>query len=155
MTDENSELLIPAVSAEVPPEGLTIGEAAVAVGLSVDTLRYYERAGLLLGPVPRDGVGRRRYGRHDLAWLSGLVMLRATGMAIADVRVIADLSRRPGTERQRLLVLEEHRDRVLADLARTRRHLAALDAKISTYRDVTGAAGATNETDHPDGDDDR
>ncbi|MFD4994375.1 MerR family transcriptional regulator [Cellulosimicrobium cellulans] len=132
-----SDLLIPVPPVEVPPEGLSIGDAARAVGLSVDTLRYYEKEGLLLDPAPRDGGGRRRYGPHDVAWLAGLVMLRETGMAIADVRVMADLSRRAGTEAERLVVLERHRERVLAELERTRRHLAALDAKIASYRRAT------------------
>ncbi|WP_251150229.1 MerR family transcriptional regulator [Cellulosimicrobium sp. Marseille-Q4280] len=132
-----SDLLIPAPPVEVPPEGLPIGDAALAVGLSVDTLRYYEKEGLLLDPAPRDGGGRRRYGEHDLAWLAGLVMLRETGMSIADVRVMADLSRRAGTEVERLAVLEQHRERVVAELERTRRHLAALDAKIASYRVAT------------------
>ncbi|GED10592.1 MerR family transcriptional regulator [Cellulosimicrobium cellulans] len=135
-----SELLIPAAPVEVPPEGLSIGDAARAVGLSIDTLRYYEKEGLLLDPAPRDGGGRRRYGPHDVAWLAGLAMLRETGMSIADVRVIADLSRRTGTEAERLVVLEGHRERVLGDLERTRRHLAALDAKIASYRAVTDVA---------------
>ncbi len=137
-----SDVLIPAPPVTVPPEGLSIGDAARAVGLSVDTLRYYEKEGLLLDPAPRDGGGRRRYGRHDLAWLAGLVMLRETGMSIADVRVMAELSRRAGTEAERLVVLERHRERVVAEMERTRRHLAALDAKIATYRAATGASDA-------------
>ena len=43
-----SELLIPVPPVEVAPEGLSIGDAARAVGLSVDTLRYYEKEGLSL-----------------------------------------------------------------------------------------------------------
>ncbi|GAA2244690.1 MerR family transcriptional regulator [Herbiconiux moechotypicola] len=129
-----SEVPLPSLEVDVPPEGLSIGETARATGLSVDTLRYYERAGLLLDPAPRDGGGRRRYGSADLAWIAGLVMLRETGMGIGDVRRMAELSRTAGTEASRLAVLEQHRERVLADLARTRAHLAALDAKISSYR---------------------
>jgi len=144
-----SDLLIPAPPVEVPPGGLSIGDAARAVGLSVDTLRYYEKEGLLLDPAPRDGGGRRRYGEHDLAWLAGLVMLRETGMSIADVRVMADLSRREGTEAQRLAVLERHRRHVVAEMARTRRHLAALDAKITSYRAVTGGAEAPQRPQRP------
>ncbi|MFC8923248.1 MerR family transcriptional regulator [Cellulosimicrobium sp. NPDC057127] len=141
-----SDVLIPAPPVAVPPEGLSIGDAARAVGLSVDTLRYYEKEGLLLDPAPRDGGGRRRYGEHDLAWLAGLVMLRETGMSIADVRVMADLSRRAGTEAERLVVLERHRERVVAEMERTRRHLAALDTKIASYRAVTGTS---DDDQHP------
>ncbi|OLT48102.1 MerR family transcriptional regulator [Cellulosimicrobium sp. CUA-896] len=143
-----SDVLIPAPPVAVPPQGLSIGDAARAVGLSVDTLRYYEKEGLLLDPAPRDGGGRRRYGEHDLAWLAGLVMLRETGMSIADVRVMADLSRRAGTEAERLVVLERHRERVVAEMERTRRHLAALDTKIASYRAASGGYDASPHSPH-------
>ncbi|MEV4085964.1 hypothetical protein AB0J43_37435, partial [Nonomuraea fuscirosea] len=73
----------------------------------------------------------------DLAWIAGLVMLRETGMSIADLRVIADLSRREGTEAERLAFFSRHRERVIEQLERTKQHLAAIDAKIAAYRAVT------------------
>jgi len=130
---------LPAVGIAIPPEGLPIGAVAEVMGLSIDTLRYYERAGLLLDPTPRDPGGRRRYGRNDLDWIAGLIMLRETGMSIADVARMAKLSRTEGTEADRLVVLEEHRERVLAELERTRAHLAALDSKISAYRETVNS----------------
>ncbi|HWJ65283.1 MAG TPA: MerR family transcriptional regulator [Nocardioides sp.] len=126
--------LLPDVAVDVPAEGLTIGQAAEVTGVGIEALRYYEREGLMLGATPRDAGGRRRYGERDLAWIAGLVMLRETGMPIADVRVIADLSRRPGTERQRLEFFEQHRARVVEQLEQTQRHLAAIDRKIHDYR---------------------
>ena len=128
------QLLLPTVDVDVPPVGLGIGAAAAATGMSVEALRYYEREGLLLDPTPRNGGGRRRYGPHDLAWIAGLVMLRETGMSIADIRVMAEISRREGTEAERLVALEHHRDRVVAELERTTRHLAAIEKKIAAYR---------------------
>ena len=71
-----------------------------------------------------------------LEWIAGLIMLRETGMSIADVRQMAVLSRIPGTESDRLSVLEAHRQGVLIDLDRTRAHLAALEKKMSAYRDA-------------------
>ncbi|WP_189109911.1 MerR family transcriptional regulator [Streptomyces camponoticapitis] len=134
-------LLLPEVPGEVPPDGLSIGETAALTGVGVETLRYYEREGLLLDPAPRDAGGRRRYRENDIAWISGLVMLRETGMPIADMRVIADLSRRPGTEAERLEFLERHRERVIEEMERTKRHLAAIDKKIRAYRRQTKEEG--------------
>lgn len=131
------DIPLPSVPAEIPPEGLSISQAAAALGLHSETLRYYDRAGLMLDPTPRSGTGQRRYHRNDLDWVGGLVMLRETGMSISDIREVAEISRRPGTESQRLAVFEEHRRRVLDDLARTRRHLAAIDEKIAHYRAIT------------------
>lgn len=129
---------LPTIDAEVPAGGLPIGAVAEATGLSIDTLRYYEKAGLLLDPAPRDPGGRRRYGQDDLDWIAGLIMLRKTGMSIADVRRMAELSRVPETEAERLVVLEAHRERVLSELERTRAHLAALEKKIAAYTAVVG-----------------
>lgn len=127
---------LPIIEAQIPADGLSIGAVAELTGLSIDTLRYYERAGLLLDPAPRDTGGRRRYGQRDLDWIGGLIMLRETGMSIADVRRMAELSRETGTEPERLVVLEKHREQILSELARTRAHLDALERKITGYRDA-------------------
>ncbi|MGW2092380.1 MerR family transcriptional regulator [Promicromonospora sukumoe] len=135
--------LTPQLDVDVPDEGLSIGDAADAVGLSVQTLRYYEREGLLLDPAPRRSNGHRRFHRNDLDWLAGLVMLRETGMPIARIRDVAALSRTPGTEGQRLEAFETHRRAVIAQLERTQEHLAALDTKIAAYRAYVAAEEET------------
>ena len=139
--DDVSPLLLPEVDTEVPAEGVPIGRAAELTGVSVEALRYYEREGLLLDLTPRNPGGRRRYRERDLAWIAGLVMLRETGMSIADIRAIAEVSRRPGTETERMAHLERHRERVLEELARTQRHLTAIETKIAAYREVAARGG--------------
>ncbi|SSC25642.1 DNA-binding transcriptional regulator, MerR family, partial [Klenkia terrae] len=114
---------------------LGIAEAAQRSGLTPHTLRYYERDGLLLAAVDRDAGGRRRYTERDLEWLAMLAALRATGMPIRDVRRYAALVRGgAGSEAERLTLLQDHRDRVQAQLAETARHLDAIDAKVDRYR---------------------
>jgi hypothetical protein len=56
------------------------------------------------------------------------------------------VSRRPGTEAERLALLERHRERVLEAIARTRRHLQAIETKIAAYREV--AAGGEHHENH-------
>ncbi|MFD6341235.1 MerR family transcriptional regulator [Streptomyces sp. NPDC060131] len=119
---------------EIPHGGLTIGEAAAACGLSVDTLRYYEREGLTALPADRAPSGQRRYFAQDLRWLAGIVMLRGTGMPIRDIRAFTEICRYEGNEAERLAVLEQHRERVLEQLKVTRNHLAAIERKIDFYR---------------------
>lgn len=143
------DLPLPQIDAEMSSDGLTIGQAAAALGLPMETLRYYDRAGLMLDPTPRNASGQRRYRQADLDWVGGLIMLRATGMTIADIRKIAEISRQPGTEAARLAVFEEHRQRVLADLARTRRHLAAIEQKIATYRAIVQERTSDDATTYP------
>lgn len=119
------------------PTGLTIAEAAVLVGLSVDTLRYYERDGLLLRPVGRSATGHRRYLDDDLRWIEMVTRLRATGMPIRDVRRYAAMVRSgAGNEEERLELLRSHRQAVLAQFAEVTDHLGAIERKIGIYQDA-------------------
>lgn len=114
--------------------GVSIAEAAETVGLSADTLRYYEKDGLLLRPVPRSSSGHRSYGEPDLRWIKLVTCLRATGMPIRDVRRYAALVRDgEGNEEERLALLHAHRDSVLRELAEVTAHLGAIDHKIGIY----------------------
>ena len=118
-----------------PQAGLSIAEAARRTGVSVHTLRYYERAGLVVTAVDRTAGGRRRYHQLDLDWIVICTRLRATGMPIRTIRRYAELvSAGPGNEQERLALLEAHRAEVTARLARTREHLKLIDHKIDVYR---------------------
>src|SRR5258708_29855364 len=87
-------------------EELTIQEVAARTGLSVHTLRYYERVGLL-DPVGRATSGHRRYADGDLNWIAFLLHLRATGMSIRQMQAFADLRRQgEATMPERLAFLE-------------------------------------------------
>ena len=120
---------------EVPAGGLTISGAAEMSGLSVDTLRYYEKEGLSLHRPERSASGQRRYTEQDVRWLGTLVMLRRTGMPIRDIRRFVELYRIEGSEPQRLAILEAHREHVLAELSEVQTHLDAINHKIDFYKD--------------------
>jgi len=116
--------------------GLSIAQAAADLALTTDTLRYYEKADLLLRAVPRSSTGHRRYEEADLRWIELVTRLRSTGMRIRDVRRYAALVRAgEGNEADRLEVLRAHRETVLAQLDAVSQHLAAIDTKIAMYRD--------------------
>jgi DNA-binding transcriptional MerR regulator len=121
--------------AEAPVEGMTISAAAQASGLSVDTLRYYEKEGLTLHRPERSSSGQRRYTDQDVAWLGTLVMLRRTGMPIRDIKKLVELYRVDGSEADRLAILEAHREHVLAELSEVQKHLAAINRKIDYYEE--------------------
>jgi DNA-binding transcriptional MerR regulator len=119
----------------------SIAEAATATDLTPDTLRYYERDGLMLRPVGRSATGHRRYTDADLRWIDLLNCLRGTGMPIRDVRRYAELVRQGGgNEQARLDLLRAHRLRVLAQLAEVQEHLGAIDRKIGIYSDKVDTA---------------
>jgi DNA-binding transcriptional MerR regulator len=123
--------------------GLTIAEAADVTGLTADTLRYYERDGLMLRSVPRASSGHRIYAERDITWVLLITKLRSTGMPIRDVRRYADLVRAgDGNEQERLDLLRAHRQLVLARLAEVQDHLGAIDHKIGIYEDRVNAEPA-------------
>src|SRR3954447_20606080 len=95
-----------------------IGQVAGRTGLSVHTLRLYEREGLFTTEVRRTATGRRVYGQADLDWLEVCTKLRASGMPLASIRRFAELVRAgPGNEAERLELLRAHRFRVERQVA--------------------------------------
>jgi DNA-binding transcriptional MerR regulator len=124
-------------------DALSIAEAARHTGLSVHTLRYYERAGLVVTAVGRTAGGRRRYRQLDLDWLTVCTRLRATGMPIQTIRRYAQLvSAGHGNERERLALMEAHRADVLDKLAELQENLTLIDHKIDVYRGRLAAGDA-------------
>ena len=127
----------------MPAEGVTIAEAARRTGVSVHTLRYYERAGLVVTPIDRTSGGRRRYRQLDLKWIVICTKLRATGMPIRGIRRYAELvAAGPGNEEERLELLEAHRAEVLDRLAEIQENLKIIDHKIDVYRGSLAAGEA-------------
>jgi DNA-binding transcriptional MerR regulator len=123
--------------------GMTIAEAARRTGVSVHTLRYYERAGLAVAAVDRTGGGRRRYQQLDLDWIKVCTKLRATGMPIKTIRRYAELvSAGRGNEKERLALLEAHRADVAAKLAEIQENLELIDHKIDVYQGRLAAGDA-------------
>ncbi|MFH9861335.1 MerR family transcriptional regulator [Streptomyces sp. NPDC017202] len=118
---------------DVPDVGLTISAAAATLGVTIDTIRYYEKEGI--APAPGRGPdGWRRYDAASLSWLAGVVMLRGTGMSVQEMREYAAAYRNGADEHDRLALLEQHHAAVLERLAEVNRHLAALERKIDAYK---------------------
>ncbi|MCX5339133.1 MerR family transcriptional regulator [Streptomyces atratus] len=123
--------------------GMAIAEAARRTGVSVHTLRYYERVGLVITDVDRTSGGRRRYHQRDLAWITLCTKLRATGMPIKTILRYAQLvADGYGNEEARLALMEAHRAEVTARLAELQENLALIDHKIDVYRGRLAAGDA-------------
>jgi DNA-binding transcriptional MerR regulator len=111
----------------------TIQQASYETGLSHDTLRYYERIGLITD-VARAPNGHRRYTDADMVWISFLKQLRATGMPIQRMLHFAEL-RRGGdaTAKERVAVLLEHRQQLEEQVASIRAFMVVIDTKIERH----------------------
>ena len=95
------------------PEDLTIGKLAAAANVGVETVRFYQRRGLLATPKRLDGI--RRYGDADLSRLRFIKQAQAAGFTLEEIR--------------QLLALDSGEDRAAAREMATKR-LAELDARM-------------------------
>lgn len=114
----------------------TPGEVAERFGLTLDTLRYYEKAGLLR-QVERAPSGHRRYRADDVELLHLVRCLRDTDMPIARLRSFAELVRAgEHTVPERVEVLQEHQRRLDARIAELNDRRIAIQHKIDYYLGV-------------------
>lgn len=114
-------------------------EVADKTGFSLDTLRYYEKVGLL-SDVDRTAGGRRVFSDDDLGWLALLRCLRDTGMPIARMQRYAELARGgDDTIAERLALLEEHDGAIQEQVAHLRAQQQHIREKIRWYRSVSPA----------------
>lgn len=111
-----------------------ISEVAQRTGLSTDTLRFYEKIGLIAPPM-RNDAGRRVYGTEVLGWIGFLEQLNATGMKQADrIRYAALRAKGDATITARREMLEAHREEVARTLVLMQETLSLMDRKVAAYR---------------------
>ena len=129
-----------AVSAWQQAGSIAVGIAEVAdiTGLSRDTLRWYEREGLI-PVIDRTSNGYRRYDGRAIRMIQMLVRLRRTGMPVEQMReYITLVAEGESSHRRRLALLRRHRDAVQQQLNQLADDLGALDHKITNYERALG-----------------
>jgi DNA-binding transcriptional MerR regulator len=115
---------------------LTIQQVAQATGLSVYTLRYYERIGLI-HPIGRAGNTHRRYSTDDIGWIDFLTKLRSTGMSIQEMQTYAELQRQgDDTLPERLEMLKALQRKVETHIDELNDHLNIIRGKIEYYGEL-------------------
>jgi DNA-binding transcriptional MerR regulator len=116
----------------------------VQTKLSLHTLRYYERIGLLPS-IARDANGQRRYTAFDLGAISILLKLRATGMPIGVMqRFVQLLEAGDSAVSERRALLEAHQRAVRANITELETNLEAIEAKIGMYKDLEATGFKTS-----------
>lgn len=102
--------------------GHSIGDAARATGMSADTLRYYERIGLL-HRVLRDSGGRRHYTDAELERLRFIARAQAMDFSLAEIRLLLELRDHPATSREVARRLARGKLDAVIERLRALRHL--------------------------------
>lgn len=105
--------------------GMTIGKLAAAGGVGVETVRYYQRRGLLEEPA-RDELygGVRRYGAPDVQRLRFIRAAQSAGFTLDQIAELLELDATDDRARARALATER---------------IAALDAKIAEMQEARAA----------------
>ncbi|MCO7127217.1 MerR family transcriptional regulator [Sporolactobacillus shoreicorticis] len=111
----------------------SIGEFSQLVGLSADTLRYYEKENLIY--PNRDKNNRRVYTDEDKSWLLFILRLKETAMPIKQIKTYARL-RYEGdkTSQERMHLLLEHRKFMLEQRRTLDENIDHLNRKIANYQ---------------------
>jgi DNA-binding transcriptional MerR regulator len=121
--------------------GLRIGEVARRCGVSADTIRHYEKRGLI-APPPRTPSGYREYSEDDVVRVEQIRRALALGFTLRELASIFTVRRAGGIPcRQTLGILEER----LVETERRLLDLAALyermQATVADWRSRIEAAG--------------
>lgn len=102
-------------------------------GISADTLRYYERVGMI-PPVTRTSGGIRDYGESDIGWVSLAICMRNAGLPVEVMIEYVKLHQEgDSTISARHSLLLEQRDRLLEQKSQIDITLDRLNYKISRY----------------------
>ncbi|MEU5000875.1 MerR family transcriptional regulator [Streptomyces sp. NPDC021622] len=116
---------------------LSIGHVSERTGLSVHTLRLYEREGLLIEPVRRSSGGHRVYTELDVEWLINCTRFRASGMPLATIRRYVELARKgPGNEAERLAILRRHQEQITERIDELTACLGLIKRKVGVYEEL-------------------
>ena len=112
---------------------MTIAETAKKYDISADTLRYYERIGLV-PPVPRNKSGIRDYDTESCQWVELMKCMRSAGVQIeALIEYVALFQQGDETIGARKALLIEQRDQLVERMAEMQRSLDRLNDKIERY----------------------
>lgn len=115
---------------------MTIKEVSERYQISQDTLRYYERTGMI-PRVTRTAGGIRDYQEEDLGWVEMALCMRSAGLPVeAMARYVKLCQEGDGTIPDRLKLLERQRDVLLEQKRQMDETLKRLEYKISRYEEA-------------------
>ncbi len=114
---------------------MTIKEVSRRYQIPEDTLRYYERAGMI-PPVGRTPGGIRNYSQEDLNWVELCLCMRSAGLPVVSIARYVQLCRmEEDTTQERYALLLEQRRTLLEQQRQIGETLDRLDKKIARYEE--------------------
>jgi transcriptional regulator len=114
----------------------SIGEVAEKMGLTVHTLRYYDKAGIL-PLVERSENGRRVFTNKDLVMLNTIECLKKTGMQLKDIKQYIDwCAEGPSTVQQRFDLFAERKKIVEKEIDDLKKTLKTINYKYDFYKNA-------------------
>lgn len=127
---------------------MTISEVSERYGISQDTLRYYERVGLI-PHVPRKASGIRDYDEDSCNWVEFICCMRSAGLPIeALIEYVTLYQQGDTTKETRKQILIEQRDNLAVRLKEMQATLERLDGKIARYDIINEATEALKKEKH-------
>jgi len=115
---------------------MKIAEVSERYGISLDTLRYYERIGLI-PPVNRNKSGIRDYGEIDVKRIEFIKCMRNAGLPIEVlVEYVGLVQQGDKTIEARKEILKEQREQLLSKMEELQKTLNLLDYKIALYENA-------------------
>ena len=112
---------------------MKIAEVSKRYGISSDTLRYYERIGLI-PPVNRNKIGIRDYSEIDVKRVEFIKCMRSAGMPIEVlIEYVGLYQQGDRTIEARKDILKEQREKLVAKIKEMQKTLDILDYKIEVY----------------------
>jgi DNA-binding transcriptional MerR regulator len=115
---------------------MKIAEVSERYSISSDTLRYYERIGLI-PPVTRNGSGIRDYGELDVRRVEFIKCMRSAGLPVeALIEYVALVQRGDQTIEARKEILKEQRGLLVARMQEMQKTLDILNHKIEVYENA-------------------
>lgn len=116
--------------------GYPIGQVAKKTGLSVHTLRYYEKEGLLPF-VRKNSAGLRMYSDNDLGWLDMIECLKGTGMTLKGIKQYIDWFKEgDATLPERLAMFKQQKSELEKQLATLNLNMEKINYKIKLYTEA-------------------
>lgn len=117
---------------------LQISQLAKETGLSIHTLRYYEKEGIL-PPVKRNENGIRIYDSEDIEWIKFASRLRETGMSIAEMKKFAQLViQGDESKNDRIKLLQQQNTRIKDQMEQLAHCMELINHKIELYSSPAG-----------------